>query len=358
MKMDRIDYTFKFSTELIVLALSFSVIALNIAGVEKLQAIASNNSFSKLLAHNPESNQALYDRATAVRTVVAYDSNFIPTASASAVFASTDAPNSNISAAEQSIIETNSIERPNPDSVRALIEAQIKVYDTKEGDALQSIANQHGISVNTIKWANNLTGDNIKPGWNLVILPTNGILHKVTNNDTLPDIAKKFNADINKIISYNNLLDQNDIEPGDLLIVPDGYVKAPTKPAIKNTVSGRDVYEPSSDEVMDGFSGPRHIFPWGQCTYYVATKMNIPWGGNAKNWPQNSKAYGAKFTKTPLVGSIAVTTENRRYGHVAYVEKVQGNQFLISEMNYAGLGRITYRWLSVNDPVLRGFITK
>ena len=31
---------------------------------------------------------------------------------------------------------------------------------------------------------------------------------------------------------------------------------------------------------------------------------------------------------------MVVTTDNRRYGHVAYVEQVEATRILVSEMNY------------------------
>jgi len=39
-----------------------------------------------------------------------------------------------------------------------------------------------------------------------------------------------FNANINNIISYNNLVDDSDINPGDLIIIPGGTVAAQSLP--------------------------------------------------------------------------------------------------------------------------------
>ena len=45
-------------------------------------------------------------------------------------------------------------------------------YEIKEGDTISSIADEFGVSVNTIRWANNLSSTYlIKPGDKLVILP-------------------------------------------------------------------------------------------------------------------------------------------------------------------------------------------
>lgn len=358
--MDRIDYTFKFSTELIVFVLSFIIIGINFAGASTLESFNNNNLFAKLLSYHSSYNKSLYAKQTAIKTVIENsDSQIIPAASAQIVLASDqiDPNNSDPNNSSQNLINGNIIEKPNPDTVRTMIVDQIKVYKTQPGDTLQGIADKFNISTNTIIWANNLPNQTIKPGWDLLILPVSGVLHKVTNNDTLPDIAKKFNADINQIISYNNLTDESDINPGDILIVPGGSVPTPPKPkpAIRFTVKGRTYFEPAPDEVQK-FGGAEHIFPWGQCTWYVAKLRHVPWGGNAKMWLYNAASMGVKTGRTPIPGAIVVTSESRRYGHVALVEKVDGDRFLVTEMNYEGFGRVDERWITLGSSFIRGFI--
>lgn len=100
--------------------------------------------------------------------------------------------------------------------------------------------------------------------------------------------------------------------------------------------------------------GGAHKFPWGQCTYYVATKRKVTFRGNAKEWPRNARAAGYRTGDTPVVGAIAVTSESW-YGHVVYVERVNDDgSFTFSEMNYAGLGVVTRRTMKTSD---RRFVT-
>ncbi len=362
LKMDRLDYTFKFSTELVVVTLTLIVVAVNAFG--SVNMASANNLFTKLLAYHPEQNMALYSKTTTVRTVIAQDhSVLIPSASAQVVLASTDAANQQAPADPQSnsIINNNTIQQDNPDSIKQMIADQIKVYVTVDGDTLQSVGNKYGVSKETIAWANNLpTNATLKPGWDLMILPVSGVLHKVTNNDTVGDIARKYKADVQQIISYNGLQDESDIEPGDLLIVPNGVVPPPAPkpaPAVKHVIGGKVVYEPAPGSVTDLSGGRDHIFPWGQCTYYASKKRGgVPWGGNAKNWLANARAYGVKTGSTPVVGAVVVTNESRRYGHVAYVEAVENGRFMVSEMNFEGLGKVDYRWIPTNSSVIKGFI--
>ena len=97
-------------------------------------------------------------------------------------------------------------------------------------------------------------------------------------------------------------------------------------------------------------------FPWGWCTWWVASKRTITWSGNAIEWWPNAKAAGMAEGQTPKVGAIMVTRESG-FGHVAYVEAVDGNGgFTVSEMNFVGFGVVSQRHFNSNPPSLVGFI--
>ncbi len=220
-----------------------------------------------------------------------------------------------------------------------------------------SIARENGINEQTIIWANKLPSSSIKPGWFLIILPTDGILYKATSNDTLPDLAKKYSGSLDTIISYNGLANAEDIDSGQLIIIPGGKMPAPPKPKVVPKSNNSGKVKPggvSQPTVVDNGTG--HLFPWGYCTWYVATRVHVPWGGNAKNWLANAKAYGAIITNKATPGAIVVTTDNRRWGHVAYVESVDEDGFTVSEMNYEKFGRVNTRWIPNNSKIIRGFI--
>lgn len=101
---------------------------------------------------------------------------------------------------------------------------QISVYIVREGDTLGEIARIHGVSTNTIIWANSLKNSKIKEGQELVILPISGVRHVVKSGDTLKSLATKYKADIEDILSYNGLESGAKIKTGDVIIVPDGVV--------------------------------------------------------------------------------------------------------------------------------------
>lgn len=77
--------------------------------------------------------------------------------------------------------------------------------------------------------------------------------------------------------------------------------------------------------------------------------------GDAKRWPENAVKAGHTLGSRPIVGAVVVTNESR-YGHVAYVEKVDGDTFTISEMNYRGRYKVSTRTLAVGDKRIRSFI--
>jgi surface antigen len=66
---------------------------------------------------------------------------------------------------------------------------------------------------------------------------------------------------------------------------------------------------------------------------------------------------GRATGKTPRVGAIMVTWESRYYGHVSLVEAVYDDgSWLISEMNYRGLGVVDQRRVRLGQIPLIGFI--
>lgn len=96
-------------------------------------------------------------------------------------------------------------------------------YTVQSGDVIGKIAEQFGISANTILWENNLSWNStIRPGQKLTILPDSGITHEVASGDTILAIAKKYQTTADKIVDENKLADASDIRVGDLLFIPDG----------------------------------------------------------------------------------------------------------------------------------------
>lgn len=101
-------------------------------------------------------------------------------------------------------------------------------YDVQEGDTIKSIAGKFGVSESTIRWQNSLTGDKIKVGQTLQILPVTGIAHKVLKGDTVYSIAKKYDTDAQGMVDFPFNTFSNDetfeLAIGQTVIVPDGIM--------------------------------------------------------------------------------------------------------------------------------------
>lgn len=110
--------------------------------------------------------------------------------------------------------------KPRPD--------QISIYVVRKGDTLSQIADMFDVSVNTIRWANDLSsGETIRTGQVLVILPITSVQYTIKKGDTIKDIAKKFNADVNEILQFNNLAINNKLVEGETIIIPNGDYTEP-----------------------------------------------------------------------------------------------------------------------------------
>lgn len=101
---------------------------------------------------------------------------------------------------------------------------QISIYVVRKGDTLSQIAEMFNVSVNTIKWGNDLSSNTLKEGQVLVILPISGIKHTVAKGETIESLAKKYKGDIGEIMAYNNLQKGASLAVGSEIIIPDGEI--------------------------------------------------------------------------------------------------------------------------------------
>ncbi len=99
-------------------------------------------------------------------------------------------------------------------------------YKVEEGDTIAGVAKKFGVSTETVKWQNNITGDKIKDGQTLEILPVTGIAHKVQKGDTVYSIAKKYDSNAQSIVDFPFNTFSNDetfeLAIGQNVVVPEG----------------------------------------------------------------------------------------------------------------------------------------
>ncbi len=102
-------------------------------------------------------------------------------------------------------------------------------YTVVSGDTLESIGKKFGISIDTIKWANSIKTDVIKPNEVLKIPPVTGVVHKVASGDSVYTIAKKYNTSAQNIVNFifNEFTDADTfgLQVGQIVYVPDGVIE-------------------------------------------------------------------------------------------------------------------------------------
>jgi len=114
---------------------------------------------------------------------------------------------------------------------------EIIKYTVQKGDTLSTVARKFGISVETIQWENDITGENISVGDELRILPVTGIAYEVSSGDTVYTIAKKLDTDAQKIVDFpfNDFANPEtfSLTTGQTLIVPDGVKPSEQKTYVR-----------------------------------------------------------------------------------------------------------------------------
>lgn len=157
----------------------------------------------------------------------------------------------------------------------------IKRYRVESGDVIGGIASQFNISIETILWANNLSGNSyIKPGQELIIPPVSGVLHTIKKGDTLKSIAQKYSASEEKIKEFNKIDNDSLLVIGDTLMVPGGRVIYTVKPrtyvappetnqvyTAPVAVSGKMLWPITCRHISQYFKGWRHTGTDIACSY-------------------------------------------------------------------------------------------
>ena len=109
----------------------------------------------------------------------------------------------------------------------------VVTYLVQPGDTVSSIAAKFDVSLDTIRWQNNLKSiDQIKPGDKVEVPPVTGIVHQVKRGETIYSVAKKYSVTAQQIINwpFNSFSNDETFElaAGQILIVPDGVMPAET----------------------------------------------------------------------------------------------------------------------------------
>jgi LysM repeat protein len=229
----------------------------------------------------------------------------------------------------------------------APIDRSPKLYSVAPGETLTTIAAKYGVTVSQIRWSNTnlMSTDSVNTGDQLVIPPVPGIVVTAKASDTFESLGVKYSVDPQLIIDFNRLRSAQ-LTAGTQIVVPGGVGGAfPPPPALYQLLARSGTNQAFNARVLGCCLGPYPAtgFPSGWCTWYVATKRNVTWRGDAGYWYANASAQGYPVGPTPKVGSIMVTWESWA-GHVAYVESVNADgSWVVSEMNWIAFNVINER---------------
>ena len=236
-------------------------------------------------------------------------------------------------------------------------------YTVASGENLKMIAKKFSVTVAEIRWSNTnlISSDVVSTGDQIVIPPVHGIVVTARATDTLESLAVKYSSDVQTILDFNRLRSPQ-LSAGTVLVIPGGVGGTfPPPPALwQNLVQTGTGGGGFHSTILGCCLGPYPAtgFPPGWCTYYVATKRNVTWRGDAGFWYQNASAAGYPVGPKPKVGAIMVTWESY-LGHVAYVEAVNADgSWRVTEMNFVAFGVISERTIKPGQlgSALVGFI--
>jgi surface antigen len=233
-------------------------------------------------------------------------------------------------------------------------------YTVADGDDLNKIAAKYGLTVEEIRWSNPILQDTdrVTGGVKLSIPPVHGVVVTAHTGDTIASLAAAYHVQANTILDFNRIRqDPGALVDGTQLVIPGGRGGELTLRGNYTTPTVRTFASPftiTNGAPVGSIYNPR--FPWGWCTWYVSTRRDITWLGDAYQWYSNAQAQSYPVGSTPVVGSVMVTWESG-LGHVAYVEATYPDgSWLVSEANFRGFGITDQRLIKPGQVPLIGFI--
>lgn len=236
---------------------------------------------------------------------------------------------------------TQTITKPQIVSTALKSKKDIKAYTTVQGDTVAALAARFGVTSDSIKWSNGLTGDTLAVAKKLYIPPVTGIAYEVKAGDTIDSVSTKYRANKEQVIADNDA-EVAGLKVGERILLRDGSVPPPVV-----------VYTATAGFAWGGVSPiyGSNGYDYGWCTWYASVRRAqigrpVPSNlGNAYSWYRLAQRAGIPTGLTPAVGAVAVSEAGN---HVSVVEQVNPDgSFWVSEMNSRGQ-------VSITDPTPRG----
>ncbi len=242
-------------------------------------------------------------------------------------------PNPSVGGGDISVVDSSAlVPQDGPSGTSADIEAKpsssaVSVYVVRPGDNLSSIAEMFDVSVNTIKWANDLSTGTIHEGQTLVILPVSGVRHTVVKGDTTASLAKKYRADADEIRAHNDI--SGDLVVGKEILIPNGQI---TPAPVAKVAAKTRTYSGVGAGATVAAGGPAIAGYYGwPVAGGVITQGLHGYNGVDIGAPNGTPIYAA------AAGTVVVALfnggYNGGYGNYVVVQHANGTQTLYAHMS-------------------------
>mgnify|MGYP001561284406 FL=1 len=243
------------------------------------------------------------------------------------------------------IISSDSVlVKPNIITKEAGQSKEIHEYTVKSGDSVARIANNFGVSAQTILYENKLAEDDlIRPGQVLKILPTTGIKHTVAASETVEQIAKKYQADMETILVFNEIEVAEDIMAGETLIIPDAKFQISTPTS--NKIASYNRVDVKTASAPPDFIASVGAFVWPLTTHnitqYFSSRhraLDISNGQRPQFWTANGGIVELSGWDGAYGRSVVINHGDgvkTRYGHAS--------ELYVSAGDYVSSGQVIGR---------------
>lgn len=170
-------------------------------------------------------------------------------------------------------------------------EYNIRTYVVQSGDTLSSIALKFNLSVDTLRWANSIYSDNIRPGDKLQVPPVDGVLHKVKEGESLASISDKYDLEGGEqtIVDWNlDLEPPYTLKEGMILFVPGAKGTTPQPITSSSSSYSSSPYSSSSGGIslpsnpgtfIEPVAGAVGYLSRGYYSYHRALDISVRGGG-------------------------------------------------------------------------------
>lgn len=234
----------------------------------------------------------------------------------------------------------------------------IKTHTVAAGESVTSIANKYGLTPDTIRFSNGISGEEVAAGRQIIISPVNGMTYVVKAGDTPDSLASRYNVPKDQLVAFNDAEITGTFRAGETIVIPDAVQPSEVRTASYSSRGAVGGYTNAAGGFAFGgsavYGGNGYDFGW--CTWHAANRRiqvgkPLPTNlGNAISWLSLARRAGLETGNVPKEHAVLYHKNIGGLGHVAFVEKVNPDgSALISDMNYPTWGKVTYRTITPGE---------